>query len=87
MDTSSLSLPPRDHELLYSREWVGVLFICPKRICVSCTSDYILIMSMLTFISLVFTFVMPIGLGSIGWKMYMINASWDLVILGLIVCI
>ncbi|KAJ5662955.1 hypothetical protein N7507_003686 [Penicillium longicatenatum] len=27
---------------------------------------------------------MPIGLGNIGWKMYMINASWDLVILGLI---
>lgn len=28
---------------------------------------------------------MPIGLGNIGWKMYMINASWDVVILGLIV--
>lgn len=28
---------------------------------------------------------MPIGLGNIGWKMYMVNASWDLVILGLIV--
>jgi hypothetical protein len=34
---------------------------------------------------LVFTFIMPIGLGKIGWKMYMINASWDVVILGLII--
>jgi hypothetical protein len=36
-------------------------------------------------IRLVFTFIMPIGLGNIGWKMYMINASWDVIILGLIV--
>jgi hypothetical protein len=40
----------------------------------------------LTFVSLVFTFIMPIGLGDIGWKMYMINASWDIVVLVLIVC-
>jgi hypothetical protein len=30
-------------------------------------------------------FIMPIGLNNIGWKMYMVNASWDIVILGLIV--
>jgi len=30
-------------------------------------------------------FVMPIGLTSIGWKMYMVNASWDIVIVALIV--
>lgn len=34
---------------------------------------------------LVFVFIMPIGLQNIGWKMYMVNASWDVVILGLIV--
>jgi hypothetical protein len=34
---------------------------------------------------LVFVFIMPIGLNNIGWKMYMVNASWDIVILGLIV--
>jgi hypothetical protein len=28
---------------------------------------------------------MPIGLTNIGWKMYMVNASWDIVIAGLIV--
>ena len=37
--------------------------------------------------SLVLTFVMPIGLGNIGWKMYIINASWDVVTFGLIVSI
>ena len=30
-------------------------------------------------------FVMPIGLENIGWKMYMINGSWDIVIVVLIV--
>ena len=34
---------------------------------------------------LVFVFIMPIGLTNIGWKMYMVNASWDIVILALIV--
>jgi hypothetical protein len=28
---------------------------------------------------------MPIGLANIGWKMYMVNASWDIVIVVLIV--
>lgn len=28
---------------------------------------------------------MPIGLANIGWKMYLVNASWDVVIFGLIV--
>ncbi|KAK3671340.1 hypothetical protein LTR78_008800 [Recurvomyces mirabilis] len=27
---------------------------------------------------------MPIGLANIGWKMYMVNASWDIVIVFLI---
>ena len=39
----------------------------------------------LTFRRLVFVFIMPIGLANIGWKMYMVNASWDIVIVGLIV--
>lgn len=33
----------------------------------------------------VLVFVMPIGLSNIGWKMYMVNASWDVVIAVLIV--
>lgn len=34
---------------------------------------------------LVFVFIMPIGLANIGWKMYMVNASWDIIIVVLIV--
>ena len=34
---------------------------------------------------MVFVFIMPIGLANIGWRMYMVNASWDIVIIGLIV--
>jgi hypothetical protein len=30
---------------------------------------------------LVFVFIMPIALANIGWKMYFINGSWDLVII------
>lgn len=32
-------------------------------------------------------FIMPIGLANIGWKMYMVNASWDIVIVAIIVSI
>lgn len=42
---------------------------------------------MLIFVSCVLVFVMPIGLENIGWKMYMINGSWDIVIIILIVSI
>ena len=35
--------------------------------------------------SVLFVFIMPIGLANIGWKMYMVNASWDIVIVALIV--
>lgn len=33
----------------------------------------------------VLVFVMPIGINNIGWKMYMINAGWDVIIIALIV--
>jgi hypothetical protein len=35
--------------------------------------------------SVLLVFVMPIGLDNIGWKMYMVNGSWDIVVLVLIV--
>lgn len=34
---------------------------------------------------MVLVFVMPIGLENIGWKMYMINGSWDIITFILIV--
>lgn len=36
-------------------------------------------------LSVVFVFIMPIGLSNIGYRMYFVNASWDIVIAGLIV--
>jgi hypothetical protein len=36
-------------------------------------------------ISTVFVIVMPIALKNIGWKIYIINASWNLVTVALIV--
>ena len=35
--------------------------------------------------SLVLIYVMPIGLSTIGWRMYIINASWNIVTFFLIV--
>lgn len=35
--------------------------------------------------SLVLIYVMPIGLSTIGWRMYIINASWNVVTFFLIV--
>jgi hypothetical protein len=35
--------------------------------------------------SLVLIYVMPIGLANIGWRMYIINASWNIVTFFLIV--
>lgn len=34
---------------------------------------------------LLLVFIMPIGLNNIGWKMYMINGGWDIIIIVLIV--
>lgn len=42
-------------------------------------------LSLLITYRLIFVFIMPIGLANIGWKMYMVNASWDIVIIVLIV--
>ena len=35
--------------------------------------------------SVLLVFLMPIGLNNIGWKMYMINGGWDIVVIVLIV--
>lgn len=35
---------------------------------------------MLTRCRILFVFVMPVALDSIGWKMYMLNGGWDVLI-------
>lgn len=39
----------------------------------------------MTDTSLVLVYVMPIGLANLGWKMYIINGSWNVVTFVLIV--
>lgn len=34
--------------------------------------------------SMILVFVMPIGLENIGWKMYMVNGGWDIIVVVLI---
>ncbi|OBT96761.1 hypothetical protein VE01_04188 [Pseudogymnoascus verrucosus] len=36
---------------------------------------------MLSSLTLLLVFIMPIALQNIGWKMYIINGSWDIIIL------
>ena len=40
---------------------------------------------MLNAFAVLLVYVMPIGINNIGWKMYMINGSWDIIIIVLIV--
>ncbi|KAJ5083311.1 hexose carrier protein, partial [Penicillium angulare] len=70
----------------YSIAWTPLLYLYPPEIMnYSIRANGVAFSSfVLNAFALVFTFIMPIGLGNIGWKMYMINASWDLIILGLI---
>ncbi|KAJ5371528.1 Lactose permease [Penicillium cataractarum] len=70
----------------YSVAWTPLLYLYPPEIMnYSIRANGLAFSSfVLNAFALVFTFIMPIGLGNIGWKMYMINASWDVVILGLI---
>ncbi|KAJ5606669.1 Lactose permease [Penicillium lagena] len=70
----------------YSVAWTPLLYLYPPEIMnYSIRANGVAFSSfVLNAFALVFTFIMPIALGNIGWKMYMINASWDVVILGLI---
>ncbi|OJJ45259.1 hypothetical protein ASPZODRAFT_119430 [Penicilliopsis zonata CBS 506.65] len=70
----------------YSIAWTPLLYIYPPEV-----MNYSIRANGLAFssfalngLALVFVFIMPIGLANIGWKMYMVNASWDVVIFGLI---
>lgn len=73
-----------DHELFDPRQRVGNVVRPSQCVCVS-----ILYHAYGPYAnscdSIVFVYIMPIGLANIGWKMYFVNSSWDVVILGLIV--
>ncbi|TAQ90664.1 hypothetical protein B7494_g967 [Chlorociboria aeruginascens] len=70
----------------YSIAWTPLLTLYPPEIMnYSIRANGVAFTNLaLSSLALVFVFIMPIGLANIGWKMYMVNASWDIVILGLI---
>ncbi|KAG0650172.1 Lactose permease [Hyphodiscus hymeniophilus] len=70
----------------YSIAWTPLLYLYPPEIMnYSIRANGLAVSSFaLNAFALVFVFIMPIGLANIGWRMYMVNASWDIVIAGLI---
>ncbi|KAG6358177.1 hypothetical protein INS49_014061 [Diaporthe citri] len=70
----------------YSIAWTPLLYLYPPEVmnysirANGVAFSYL----MLNVLALIFVFIMPIGLANIGWKMYMVNASWDIVIVILI---
>lgn len=71
----------------YSIAWTPLLYLYPPEVMnYSIRANGMALSAfLLNAFALVFVYIMPIGLTNIGWKMYMINGSWDIIILGLIV--
>ncbi|KAF2765509.1 putative hexose carrier protein [Teratosphaeria nubilosa] len=70
----------------YSIAWTPLLYLYPPEV-----MNYSIRANGLAFsqfalnaLALVLVFVMPIGLDNIGWKMYIVNGSWDIIIVFLI---
>ncbi|KAL1859655.1 hypothetical protein Daus18300_009520 [Diaporthe australafricana] len=70
----------------YSIAWTPLLYLYPPEVMnYSIRANGLAVSQlMLNVLALIFVFIMPIGLANIGWKMYMVNASWDIIIIGLI---
>ncbi|PMB71783.1 Lactose permease [Beauveria bassiana] len=70
----------------YSIAWTPLLTLYPPEVMPYATraNGNALSSFVLNGLALLLVFVMPIGLDRIGWKMYMINGSWDIIVLALI---
>ncbi|KAH8820741.1 putative hexose carrier protein [Xylogone sp. PMI_703] len=70
----------------YSIAWTPLLYLYPPEVMnYSIRANGLALSSFaLNAFAVVFVYIMPIGIDNIGWKMYMVNASWDIVILILI---
>ncbi|KAM3554467.1 hypothetical protein MY1884_006123 [Beauveria asiatica] len=70
----------------YSIAWTPLLTLYPPEVMPYATraNGNALSSFVLNGLALLLVFVMPIGLDKIGWKMYMINGSWDIIVLALI---
>lgn len=71
----------------YSLAWTPLLYLYPPEVLnYSVRANGVALSQlMLNGLALCLTFVEAIGLTNIGWKMYVINASWDVIVLLLIV--
>lgn len=71
----------------YSIAWTPLLYLYPLEVMnYSIRANGMAVSQLaLNAFALVFVFIMPIGLNNIGWKMYMINGSWDIIIAAFIV--
>lgn len=71
----------------YSLAWTPLLYLYPPEVFnYSIRANGVALSQlMLNSLALLLTFVQGIGLTNIGWKMYIINASWDVIVLVLIV--
>ncbi|KAI1249684.1 hypothetical protein MGN70_009297 [Eutypa lata] len=70
----------------YSVAWTPLLYLYPPEVLnYSIRANGVAFSSfMLNALACVLVYVMPIGLANISWRMYMVNGSWDIVIIGLI---
>ncbi|KAK7912025.1 hexose carrier protein [Apiospora marii] len=70
----------------YSLAWTPLLFLYPPEVMNYSVRANGLAFSAfgLSALALLLVFVMPIGIANIGWRMYMVNGSWDIIVLILI---
>ncbi|KAK6080092.1 hypothetical protein SCUP234_05448 [Seiridium cupressi] len=70
----------------YSIAWTPLLYLYPPEVMnYSIRANGVAFSQlMLNALAMVLVFVMPIGLDNIGWKIYMINGSWDIIVIVLI---
>jgi MFS family permease len=70
----------------YSIAWTPLLYLYPSEVLnYSIRANGVAFSSFsLNAFAVLLVYVMPIGINNIGWKMYMINGSWDIIIIVLI---
>ncbi|KAI1773088.1 putative hexose carrier protein [Hypoxylon cercidicola] len=70
----------------YSVAWTPLLYLYPPEVfSYSIRANGVAFSQLaLNLLACLLVFIMPIGLNNIGWKMYMINGSWDIIIAVLI---
>ncbi|EFQ35398.1 uncharacterized protein GLRG_10542 [Colletotrichum graminicola M1.001] len=71
----------------YSLAWTPITYLYPTEVMnYSIRAKGLAFSSlMLSSLTLLLVFIMPIALENIGWKMYIVNGSWDVIILLIVV--